>query len=185
MRSKFAWISSLTILLIIVSIGISIVIFTKQATVHADTRAMPPLPHGISSQSIRTKRVIGIPAIVPQANASNKSNSANSTAPRIKVSDVQTFIKVHPFQGGVAVPGTKPKLAAIDLITSKEASQRLHDTYIGLSDNALVYYVEWQGPFNVVNASIPQGVTPKPAAKGVEIFDTTTGNLLLWWVPNV
>jgi hypothetical protein len=143
-----------------------------------------PTPLGASSIPTRTISTPGIPAIVPQTMPFTTSN-ITPTSPRIKLSDVQAFVKVHSFPGGNPVPGASAKLIAIDLLTSQEAGQRLHGTDIGLSNSALVYYVEWQGPFNVVNASVPPKVVPKPAAEGVEVFDATTGNALLWWVPNV
>jgi hypothetical protein len=171
MRLKHAWLAGLVAL-----VGIVILLINANATAQANPDAGATVSGAASIVATTKNHPAGIPAITVQ--------SAVSTTPRVQKSDVIAFLKSHPFPAGPAVAGATPVLTAVDLISSKEASQRLKGESIGLSDNAPVYYVQWKGPFNPVNESVPAGVTIKPVATGVEVFDATTGNLLLWWIPS-
>ena len=157
-----------------VYIGITLTNFSAKASQTSGPIGMPHL-----SQTKPTS--VGIPAIIVK----NTTSQVAANTPRISKVDVENYVKVHQFQGGPSVAGTTPNVTVIDYITSKEASQKLKNDSIGLADNAMVYYVKWQGSFNLTNVSAPPGAVPfKPASEGVEIFDAQTGNLLLWWVPN-
>ncbi len=172
MRLKHAWIAGLVVL-----VGVAVMLASANMTAQAHPDSAGTTPLGAATAPITARNnSVGIPAIAVQ--------SSVATTPRVKKSDVVAFLKGHPFPAGPAVAGATPVLTAVDLITSREASQRLMGESIGLSDNMMVYYVQWKGPFNPVNASVPPGTTLKPAAVGVEVFDATTGNLLLWWIPS-
>lgn len=137
-------------------------------------------PIGMAHLSQTKPQSVGMPAIVVK-------NTAKQIAPntsRISETDVKNYVTSHPFQGGSAVPGTTPKIVAINYMTSKEASQLLNNESIGLADTAMVYYVKWQGPFKP-NTSVapPKAIFPTSVSSGVEIFDAQTGNLLLWIIP--
>ena len=165
--------------LVCISIGIAAVIFLLQIETQDDSGTNAPHLPATQHHSV----ALGVPAITPHIQGNKILVRANTANPRIKISDVRAYLKTHQFPGGTPIAGNKPRVALIELMTCKEASQRLKGEYIGLSNNSLVYYVEWHGHF-AVNGSPPAGYTPKPVDKGVELFDAMTGNLLLWWVPN-
>ncbi len=126
----------------------------------------------------------GIPAIVPHLLSPTAATGAASRA-RFTVSDVKAYLSAHPFPSGPVVPGASATILAIDFMTSQQASQRLHGESIGLPDRALVCYVTLHGPFTLKHIQQPPGAAPlPPVSTGVEVFDTQTGNLLLWWVPS-
>ena len=162
------------ILLLGVYVGINFMAFSTQASQTSG-------PIGMSYLSRTKPKSIGIPAIIVKDTVSQTIPNV----PRVSKTDVENYVKFHPFPGGSPVPGTTPKVVAISCITSKEVSQMLKNDSIGLADTAMVYYVEWRGPFNPTNVSAPPGATlPTSVSKGVEIFDAQTGNMLLWWMPN-
>lgn len=97
----------------------------------------------------------------------------------LAVADVQQYVSTHPFPIGPVAPGAHLKLVSIQLMTSKEASIQMRGEYIGLPDNALVYYVVVKGPFleNILSVTNPTG--PHTFNLGEEAFDAKTGNLLV------
>jgi hypothetical protein len=166
-------------------VGIIILILGVYAGIHSMSSSAQASqtsgPIGMSHLSQTKPKSVGIPAIRVKGTASQVAPNT----PRISKTDVENYVKIHPFQGGSAISGTTPKVVAINYITSKEASQLLKNDSIGLADTAMVYYVQWEGPFNTTNVDRPQGaIFPTSVSKGVEIFDAQTGNLLLWWIPN-
>jgi hypothetical protein len=62
-----------------------------------------------------------------------------------------------------------------ELLTSAQISTRLHGESTGYADNALLWFVEMQGTF------VFPGLSGDVQAKlGYQIFDPTTGNLIMF-----
>lgn len=100
--------------------------------------------------------------------------------PAFTVNDVVSYVTTHPFAGGPTISGKPPSVVSVKFITSQLASQNLNGESTGLSDNASVCYVELYGPFTLEGASVPLGAKLHPANNVIEVFDASTGNLLMW-----
>jgi hypothetical protein len=101
----------------------------------------------------------------------------------LTISDVQQYASTHQFPGGRVISGTFPTIVILQLMTSQEASVQMRGEYIGLPDNAQVYYVVVKGPFamtNILSATSPEG--SQTFNEGEEAFGAFTGNLLVWGI---
>jgi len=79
--------------------------------------------------------------------------------------------------------GEQLKVEVLQLMTSREASIQMRGEYVGLSDNAKVYFVVVKGPFfmkGILSATSPKG--SQTLNLGEEVFDAKTGNLLVWGI---
>ncbi len=101
----------------------------------------------------------------------------------LTVADVQQYVTTHPFPGGPVVPGTQLKIVILQLMTSQEASVQMRGEYVGLPDNAEVYYVVVKGPFLLTNVTaMISNQGPHKFELGEEAFDAKTGNRLVWGI---
>lgn len=123
----------------------------------------------------------GLPAIVI-------NTSSNTTSvPRFTISDVRAYLSKNkqPYIEAPTVSGKPPAIRSIEFITNKETSIRTHGEATGLTDSALVYYVEMYGPFDMSKVVTPPHRASLPIMNNVvEIFDAQTGNLLMTWAHN-
>jgi hypothetical protein len=65
-------------------------------------------------------------------------------------------------------------------MTSRNASRVMRGEYVGLPDDALVYYVLLKGPFIPENIITLTGADSGIVDRMEEVFDAYTGNQLLW-----
>jgi hypothetical protein len=98
----------------------------------------------------------------------------------LSVADVEHYVLTHRCPVGPTVSGGLPKIMAIQLMTSRNASKVMGGEYVGPSDDALVYYVLLKGPFIPEFVITVAGVDPGIADTMDEVFDAYTGNQLLW-----
>ncbi|GCE21730.1 hypothetical protein [Dictyobacter kobayashii] len=119
---------------------------------------------------------IGAPAIKPHL----------CTTPTFTVDDVRQYIKVHGFQGMRISSVTPISIASIKFVSSKEASQLMKGESTGVADDAIVCYVRVTGQFPAPSGPptgrIDKKSTPTPQPvynSGEEVFDGTTGNMLV------
>lgn len=103
--------------------------------------------------------------------------------PAFTVSDVRNYINTHPFPGGPTLSGKPLTITSIEFITSAVASARLNGEDIGVPPGQLVCYVQLTGEYNPLDVSVPPGFHLDTEDTATEIFDATTGNLLLLSVP--
>ncbi|GHO79825.1 hypothetical protein KSD_75960 [Ktedonobacter sp. SOSP1-85] len=97
--------------------------------------------------------------------------------PAFTLDDVKQYFKAHPLLTTAGKPGTIVKLA---FMMSKEASSLMNGESIGIPDDALVCYVELQGPFDRLPISTP-GNTGKLSFQRVHyVIDAQTGNQLVF-----
>jgi len=114
-----------------------------------------------------TSSTLGVPAITPR----------NDCTPSFTVQDVLDYESAHPFATMRSEPVGKPTITKIWFITSAEASGQMAGESIGLSDDAVVCYVEFHGTFRSYG---PPGSKPvEHTGTGVQVFDAHTGNLLV------
>lgn len=117
----------------------------------------------------------GVPAIVPI------TSTADIAVAGFGAADVEQYLGRHPLFTTVGSGGGT--IGKILFITAAAASTLLRGESIGRPDNALVCYVEIQGPLSTADITFPSGSEPKgtpvPAQTGVLVFDAQTGNLLL------
>ncbi len=101
----------------------------------------------------------------------------------LTVADVQHYVLTHPFPAGPVVSGAQLKIEVLQLVTSQQASILMGGEYIGLPDNARVYYVVVKGPFILAGISVISGFQgPNRFESGEEVFDAKTGNRLVWGI---
>lgn len=162
-KTRLTILSSVALLLCVLVGGI--VIANNGNTVFAS------LPVAQSRYPRTSSGVQGVAAITP---------TSHST-PAFTVADVKLYIEKTGFVGGSPVNGAHLVISKIAFVTSKQASALAQGEAIGLPDSAIVCYVELQGPFILTNmASLPPGAKVPTVQKGEEVFDATTGNLLMW-----
>lgn len=89
--------------------------------------------------------------------------------------EVEQEINAHPF---LTTSGKPAMVNEIVLVTSEDASLLMKGEYVGVPDNALVWYVQFCGPFLQRNG--PYGYTPVTYPLGEEVFDAQSGWKLLW-----
>lgn len=127
-------------------------------------------------QSMRVSKphlsVAGTPAITPRSTGT----------PAFSVNDVRQYIVTHQFSGGPTVTQSSPSIVKLEFMSSKQASQQLDGTSLGLPDNALVCFVVIKGPFLLTADSLPSRLHVPRFDTGLEVFDAHTGNQLLWAV---
>lgn len=98
----------------------------------------------------------------------------------LSVEDVENYILTHPYPIGPTVSGGLPEIVVIQLMTSRNASNVMHGEYVGLPDDALVYYVLLKGPFYPTHIITITGMNISIADRMEEVFDAYTGNQLVW-----
>lgn len=103
--------------------------------------------------------------------------------PAFTVSDVKNYINTHPFPGGPTLSGKPLTITSVEFITSAVASARLNGENIDVPATQLVCYVQLTGEYNPLYVSVPPGFHLNTEDAATEIFDATTGNLLLLSVP--
>jgi hypothetical protein len=83
--------------------------------------------------------------------------------------------------GGPTPSGDRPTIETLEFVGCKELTDRLN-LFIGLPDDALVYYVVLRGPFWMTNVSYPPGSHHGVGVSQTvqEIYDAGTGRLLVW-----
>jgi hypothetical protein len=104
----------------------------------------------------------------------------NDCTPSFTAQHVLAFENAHPFVGHLEVVG-KPKISKIWFITSAEARGQMQGESTGLSDDALVCYVEFYGTFRVYGIPDPNASkSVEHPGKAQQLFDAHTGNLLVF-----
>jgi hypothetical protein len=108
--------------------------------------------------------------------------------PHFTESDVRAYVAQHPFSLAWTTDGRFAQISRVQFMTGAQANALLDDS-TGAAPNATVCIVWFAGPLQSfhglthIHPPTPgqTPVPPKPEifAGGVEVFDTTTGNLLL------
>lgn len=111
----------------------------------------------------------GIPAIQP----------TKQGIPAYTVEDVRQYVLTHGFPSGPTLSGAPPTILEIRFITAHQASSLMRGESADRPDNALVCYVLVQGPFDSRGKYEPEPSNDH-FEKGEMVFDTQTGNLLVW-----
>lgn len=95
--------------------------------------------------------------------------------------EVKKFVLSHKFPLDATATGKPSAILDIEFIPASAASAKMHGESVGLPDTAMVIYVKVHGPFTFSAMSLPPGVKGGPlhVQDAVEVFDATTGNLLL------
>lgn len=120
---------------------------------------------GITGVTSQPAKEMGIPAITPD-------RVANGANPAFSVADVARYSQSHaPIHGTVRGQMT---VANVQFMSSSAASVRLRGEQTGLADNRLVAVAEVRGNFTFASP-LTHGV----AHRAFEVFDGTTGNLIM------
>ncbi|MGH2494833.1 MAG: hypothetical protein ACRDIV_09020 [Ktedonobacteraceae bacterium] len=106
--------------------------------------------------------------------------SAHKDNTLLSLADVKNYVLTHPSPIGPTVSDGPVKIVAIQLMTSHNASKVMHEEYVGLPDDAPVYYVLLKGPFIPVDIITVTGMHISSVDFMEEVFDAYTGNQLLW-----
>lgn len=88
--------------------------------------------------------------------------------------EVEQYINAYPF---LTTSGKPAVVNEIVLVTSKDAGLLMKGEYVGVPDNALVWYVQFCGPFLQGNG--PPGYKPVTYPLGEEVLDAQSGRLLV------
>jgi hypothetical protein len=103
-------------------------------------------------------------------------------APAFTADEMTSYLQSAPAcAGGPTLSGDPPIIETLEFVGCQELTKRLK-LYIGLADDALVWYVVLRGPFLMTMMSLPPGAPPGPhyCHRVVEIYDASTGHLLVW-----
>jgi hypothetical protein len=103
--------------------------------------------------------------------------------PAFTAKDVTQYINTHPFPAGPTLSRHPLSITSIEFITSATASGRLQGESIGVPDKNVVCYVQLVGAYNPSFISAPPGFHFTTANTATEVFDATTGNLLVLSIP--
>jgi hypothetical protein len=102
--------------------------------------------------------------------------------PAFTADEMTSYLQSAPAcAGGPTLSGDPPIIETLEFVGCQELTKRLK-LYIGLADDALVCYVVLRGPFLMTMMSLPPGAPPGPhyCHRVVEIYDASTGHLLVW-----
>ena len=130
--------------------------------------------------------VTNITALPVRSHPRIKSNDGAPAIPAhqdntlITVPEVENYGLTHPCAVGPTVSGNTPGIIVIQLMTSRNASNVMHGEYVGLPDDALVYYVLLKGPFIPVGIITVTSVRISSVDLIEEVFDAYSGNELVW-----
>lgn len=168
-RFKVAIIAALVLVLVVGGI-----VWHTVSTVTASNAPYPPL-HAHQFQ-ISDTYVPGSPAIQPHL-------AQAGSGPAFTQDDVIAYLNQSGFFAGPVVSGAHLKILTVQFVTAKRASELMYGESVGRPDDALVCYVKVEGPFLLINVSVPRGTKAVTTAKyGDAVFDAHTGNLLVWGV---
>jgi hypothetical protein len=102
--------------------------------------------------------------------------------PAFTLEDMKAYLQSAPScVGGPTVSGQPPTIDTLEFVGCKELTNRLNLS-IGLPGDKLICYVVLRGPFRLTMMSYPPGaIEGIPVSETVEeIYDASTGNLLIW-----
>lgn len=178
-RFKLKLVAVAVAVLVLVVVGVG---WSANAAAATSVKPIPPRPTFHPLQ-IQQTYVGGSPAITPRF-PQNVAESA--TAPSFTKADVVAFLNQSTFPAGPVVKGAQMTILTIQFVSAQQASKLMDGESVGRPDNALVCYVEMEGPFLLTGVSVP----PEPSGKkypttakyGHEVFDAHTGNLLVWGI---
>jgi hypothetical protein len=133
-----------------------------------------------AAHSVLTQTSAPVPPIAPAGMAALK--------PYFTERDVRAYIAQHPFNIAGTMDGKLAQISRVQFMTGAQANAVLGDS-TGAAPNATVCVVWFAGPLQSFRGILrihppTPGQTPVPPkpeifAGGDEVFDTTTGNLLL------
>lgn len=151
---------------LLVTFGVVVSTFSHTDPSNAQVASGTP----VTSGGVASPHNWGIPAIpVKQGvNAALTTTGAAFTA-----NDVTQYLNTHPVPQAVN-PQLPPTIAQILFLKSRDVVTLLHGEPTGFPDDTMLCYVELQGQFNY---SGPGQTYIFP--KSIEVFDATTGNLVL------
>jgi hypothetical protein len=101
--------------------------------------------------------------------------------PSFTADDMVAYLQGAPSCSlGPTLSEEPPTVESVEFVTCKELTDRIK-VYIGPDDDALVCYVVLRGPFLLTMISLPPGADPgpHPSERVIEIYDASTGNLLV------
>ncbi len=106
--------------------------------------------------------------------------------PAFTLEDMKVYLQSMPScSAGPTLSGEPPIVETLEFVGCKELSNRLNLS-IGLADDALVCYAVLGGPFQMKMMSLPPGAAAgiRVSERVEEIYDASTGQLLVWGVPS-
>jgi hypothetical protein len=107
---------------------------------------------------------------------------AHNKVPAFTAEEMKSYLQSAPVcAGGPTFSGDPPIIETLEFVGCQELTKRLKLS-IGLADDALVCYAVLRGPFLMTLMSLPPGTPPGPhfSHRVVEIYDASTGRLLVW-----
>jgi hypothetical protein len=146
---------------------------TDAAGATAERSTFPPLPSVPPTYPQQTPQPLqGMPAVTP---------TRPGQIPAFDTEALRTWVTHHPLPG-TAPATTMPTVASIDCsLTAVQASKSLDGQSVNVPDGTPVCLVVVMGSFTFADVPPPRGtaVTPTSYPDGFEVFDATTGNLLM------
>ena len=137
------------------------------SAVSFDPTPIPSVPAPIETE----------PALPPSAGVPALTHAGGGPP---TTADVKAFVTKYGFPGGKTVTGTAPAILQITLMSAKQAKALLKGESTDRPDTAMVFYVQLAGPFVLSGIPTPPGVKPITVQRAEELFDATTGNLILY-----
>ncbi len=166
-----------TVIVVLLAIGMAL-LFSTQGAIQAYS-AVGMVPTAIPSVPVPASR---IPKLThPTYNGGVPAVTHVGGGP-VTVEDVRAFIAKYGFAAsahGKTTNGTMPTILQVTLMSAKQASALMNGAWPGRSDEAQVIYVELQGPF-LIDMPVPSGFKVTPVQKAQELFDATTGDLIMF-----
>lgn len=176
------WYGAILLLALLLVIG-SIAANTSISASSTPLPKHPPVQDVRSTFQINQTYVPGNPAIHVHILPGVTVNSPS--IPTFSQDDVVIFLNKYGFYAGPVVQGAHLKIVSIQFVTAKQASKLMEGESVGRPDSYLVCYVKVQGPFTLVNVSMPyqsNGKKKTTAKFGDMVFDGHTGNVLVWGI---
>ncbi len=165
-----------TVMLALLAIGMAL-LFSTHGAIQAYT--VSTVPTAIPSVPVPRSK---IPTITHPTYNGGVPGATHPGGGPVTVDDVRAFIAKYGFAGsdhGTTTNGTMPVILQATVMTAKQASALMKGAWPGRADTTQVIYVELQGPF-LIDWPVPSGVKITPVQKGHELFDVTTGDLIMF-----
>lgn len=167
-----------TVIVVLLAIGMAL-LFSTQGAIQAYS-AVGMVPTAIPSVPVPASKIPTRPAH-PTYNGGVPAVTHPGGGP-VTVDDVRAFITKYGFAAsdhGKTTNGTMPVILQVTMMTAKQASALMNGASPGRSDDTQVIYVKLQGPF-LIDMPVPSGARIPPAPFGEELFDATTGDLIMY-----
>ncbi len=173
-RFKLKLVGVVVALLALVAVGVG---WSAHAAGGPPFKSNPPPPTYPTFQ-IQQTYVQGSPGIKPRF---KQYIGENTSSPSFTKADVVAFLNRYGF--APVVKGAHMTILSTQFVSAQQASKLMDGESVGRPPNALVCYVEVEGPFLLTGISVPHQPGkhyPTTAKYGHMVFDAHTGNGLVW-----